>query len=53
MEYEKLMCHIQRDMQLTHCDSKTKQDGISGSDVPHANRYATYILCKTGWNIRK
>jgi hypothetical protein len=27
------------DMQLTRCDSKTKEDGISESDVLYSNRY--------------
>jgi hypothetical protein len=28
MEYEKVMCHVQTDMQLTRCDCKGKEHGI-------------------------
>jgi hypothetical protein len=50
------MCHIQTDMELTHCDSKTNQDGISENNVLYSKRHATYLLWfhnKTGWNIKK
>jgi hypothetical protein len=44
IENQKVMCHIQTDLQLTTCDPKTKQDGISESDMPYSNSHATYLL---------
>jgi hypothetical protein len=55
MEYQKVIYYTQTDMQLTICEFKTKQEGISKSDMPFSNRYATYFLWfqnKTEKNIR-
>jgi hypothetical protein len=51
-----MMCHVQTDMSLTRCDYKTKEHGMSDSDVSCSNRDVTYPLWltnKRAWNVRQ
>jgi hypothetical protein len=56
MECQKVMCHVQTDMSLTSCDYKTKEHGMSETDVPFWNRHMTYPLWlqnNEAWKVRK
>jgi hypothetical protein len=44
IECQNVMCHVQTDMSLTSCDYKTKEHGMSASDVPCSNRHVPYPL---------
>ena len=56
MESQKMLCHVQTDMALTHCDYKAREHGKSESDLPCSNRHGTYLLwlqSKRAWKVRK